>query len=206
MHKTTLLFSLAATLLVGPTTNCFEAAAQEAGEIIEPPAFVPESTEFVEMLTALLTGSPVGPGSGWFHPAVSRYSWGWLAAKHRISPIEKIAKADFRGPADLFDRLDRDKDGVLSADDFKPTRTPRRPPPEATAPTLTKTPPSSDMPDEWTLLKGLFNGEIGSAGMGPKLEQLAPDFTLRTPDRKQTVQLSSFRDKNPVVLVFGSFT
>jgi len=35
---------------------------------------------------------------------------------------------------------------------------------------------------------------------------VAPDFTLRTADKKGHVQLSSFRGKQPVVLVFGSYT
>lgn len=35
---------------------------------------------------------------------------------------------------------------------------------------------------------------------------MAPDFTLPTVDRASTVQLSSFRGKQPVVLVFGSYT
>jgi hypothetical protein len=34
----------------------------------------------------------------------------------------------------------------------------------------------------------------------------APDFSLRTADRKGRVQLSSFRGRQPVVLVFGSYT
>lgn len=34
----------------------------------------------------------------------------------------------------------------------------------------------------------------------------APDFTLPTLDHKAEVTLSSFRNKQPVVLVFGSYT
>jgi hypothetical protein len=34
----------------------------------------------------------------------------------------------------------------------------------------------------------------------------APDFSLETYDKKSRVQLSAFRDKKPVVLVFGSYT
>jgi len=34
----------------------------------------------------------------------------------------------------------------------------------------------------------------------------APDFSLTTFDKTAHVQLSSFRDKQPVVLVFGSYT
>jgi len=37
--------------------------------------------------------------------------------------------------------------------------------------------------------------------------EAAPDFTLRTvKDRNQRVSLSSYRGKQPVVLVFGSYT
>jgi peroxiredoxin len=35
---------------------------------------------------------------------------------------------------------------------------------------------------------------------------MAPDFTLPTLDKSANVQLSSFRGKQPVVLVFGSYT
>jgi AhpC/TSA family len=34
----------------------------------------------------------------------------------------------------------------------------------------------------------------------------APDFTLPTLDRKDTVRLSTLRGERPVVLVFGSYT
>jgi hypothetical protein len=39
-----------------------------------------------------------------------------------------------------------------------------------------------------------------------KVGDNAPDFLLPTSDRKSLVQLSSFRKKEPVVLVFGSYT
>lgn len=35
---------------------------------------------------------------------------------------------------------------------------------------------------------------------------MAPDFSLASPDRKSTFQLSSARGHKPVVLVFGSYT
>jgi hypothetical protein len=35
---------------------------------------------------------------------------------------------------------------------------------------------------------------------------LAPDFSLDTPDHTSTFQLSSMRGQKPVVLVFGSYT
>lgn len=40
----------------------------------------------------------------------------------------------------------------------------------------------------------------------PELGELAPDFSLRSPDGQTSVQLSSFQGKRPVVLIFGSFT
>jgi hypothetical protein len=39
-----------------------------------------------------------------------------------------------------------------------------------------------------------------------KVGDAAPDFSLETYDRKSRVQLSAFRGKKPVVLVFGSYT
>jgi hypothetical protein len=39
-----------------------------------------------------------------------------------------------------------------------------------------------------------------------RVGEMAPDFTLPTLDRRSEVQLSSFRGKRPVVLVFGSYT
>jgi hypothetical protein len=39
-----------------------------------------------------------------------------------------------------------------------------------------------------------------------RVGELAPDFALPTIDHKAEVRLSSFRGKQPVVLVFGSYT
>jgi cytochrome oxidase Cu insertion factor (SCO1/SenC/PrrC family) len=53
----------------------------------------------------------------------------------------------------------------------------------------------------------------GAAGRGNlrtpdriKEGDVAPDFTLKSPDGKKTVTLSSFKGKKPVALVFGSYT
>jgi hypothetical protein len=48
----------------------------------------------------------------------------------------------------------------------------------------------------WNLARG------GATHVG----QTAPDFVLRTVDRKAEVRLASFRGHRPVVLVFGSYT
>jgi len=46
------------------------------------------------------------------------------------------------------------------------------------------------------------SARAGSLNVG----DAAPDFRLQTYDRKDWVQLSSFRGQKPVVLVFGSYT
>jgi hypothetical protein len=38
------------------------------------------------------------------------------------------------------------------------------------------------------------------------LGDMAPDFSLESPDHKTTFRLSSLRGEKPVVLVFGSYT
>ena len=40
----------------------------------------------------------------------------------------------------------------------------------------------------------------------PKVGDVAPDFELQDPEGETAVRLSDFRDKRPVVLVFGSYT
>jgi peroxiredoxin len=39
-----------------------------------------------------------------------------------------------------------------------------------------------------------------------RVDNPAPDFKLKTKEGKGEVQLSSFKGKRPVVLVFGSYT
>lgn len=48
----------------------------------------------------------------------------------------------------------------------------------------------------WNVARG---GEL-------RVGDMAPDFRLPTVDRKSYVQLASFRGRQPVVLVFGSYT
>jgi Ca2+-binding EF-hand superfamily protein len=115
----------------------------------------------------------------------------------------------------LFRRADRNQNGRVSAEEWqqmfeaasggKGSLTPedlRRmlfPPPAPPS-------PADRGPSRLTLLRGLFNGEIGSLYEGPAVGDPAPPFTLRTYDGKRTVSLSDFKDKKPVVLIFGSFT
>jgi hypothetical protein len=74
--------------------------------------------ESVRMFIAISRGSMMGPGEGWFGPAQSRYSWNWLAHRHGVDPGKGIPAQQFRGSKEWFARLDRNRDGILSADDF----------------------------------------------------------------------------------------
>jgi Ca2+-binding EF-hand superfamily protein len=74
--------------------------------------------EAVMMMTAILKGSRMGPGDGWFRPSQSRYDWKWLGGKLDADGNGRITRKEFKGPDDLFDRLDRDRDGAVTAEDF----------------------------------------------------------------------------------------
>jgi len=63
-----------------------------------------------------------------------------------------------------------------------------------------------DAPTRAMLIRGLYEGSLGSMHEGPQLDQQAPDFTLKTVDGKETVQLSKVIGPKPVVLVLGNFT
>jgi len=51
-------------------------------------------------------------------------------------------------------------------------------------------------------------GQFRPHRLADRLEEgdMAPDFTLKSPDGKRTITLSDFRGKKPVALVFGSYT
>ena len=107
---------------------------------------------------------------------------------------EKITSAEWQA---LFKEAAKGKDS-LSREELHALLFPPPPPPPKD--------PTAGMPSPMILLKGLFDGEIGSFHEGPVVGQLAPDFTLRTFNRATSITLSKFRGKKPVILVFGSFT
>lgn len=63
-----------------------------------------------------------------------------------------------------------------------------------------------DAPTPEVLIRGLFRGEIGSLGEGPRLNAPAPEFALKTHDGQRTIRLGELVGAKPLVLVFGNFT
>ncbi len=74
--------------------------------------------EGVEMLAAILAGDPPDAGFGWFHPCQTLYGWKWLAGRCDANRDGAVTRKEFAGPTDLFERLDRDHDGRVTAEDF----------------------------------------------------------------------------------------
>lgn len=69
-----------------------------------------------EAILFVKSGADMGPGDGWFKPSEGSYSWKWLSARHGGKP--RISAKEFVGSSELFTRLDRDRDGFLTAGDF----------------------------------------------------------------------------------------
>lgn len=222
---------------------------QELAQLCDHMLSLIRDREFLQMVTAVMDGSQMGPGDGWFHPSQTRYGWKWLAERHHIAEDGAIPADRFQGDEESFQRLDRNGDGTIKADDFDWSsdspyvrqmsqssqwfrgmdassngRITREEwdqyfdrvagikgfvTPEDLHAALFPPPPRGDAsrgPSKSVLLKGLFEGELGSPWEGPGLDSLAPDFELQTQDGASSIRLSSFREKQPVVLIFGSFT
>jgi EF hand len=105
----------------------------------------------------------------------------------------KLSKEEW---AALFDKAAKGK-ASLDADDVRALLFPPMP---------ARKGGGGGMPPKSVLLFGLLTGEIGSGAEGPSLDTVAPDFTLKSPNGKESITLSHHRGKRPVVLVFGSFT
>jgi thiol-disulfide isomerase/thioredoxin len=65
---------------------------------------------------------------------------------------------------------------------------------------------AGDAPSQPVLLRGLFRDELGSLQEGPQVEEIAPDFELKTLAGDRTIKLSEQFCSKPIVLVFGNFT
>jgi hypothetical protein len=78
----------------------------------------PRPPEWVIKVSEIAFGDPMKGGSSPLSVSKSRYGWEWLARRHRIATTGTLDREHFHGPRELFDRLDRNGDGVLEAADF----------------------------------------------------------------------------------------
>ena len=99
----------------------------------------------------------------------------------------------------FFGAADRDGLGFLSLADLEQAL-------DAPQALLRGTPGGSNGPTRATLLKSFFRNEFGGLWPGPALNQIAPDFTLKTSGGEREVTLSKIVGAKPVVLVFGNYT
>ena len=75
--------------------------------------------EFLEMLGSILVnGSNMGPNSGWFHPSESRYGWHWLLERLDGNKDGLLTRDELKGPALWFRALDRDGDEAITSEDL----------------------------------------------------------------------------------------
>jgi hypothetical protein len=77
-----------------------------------------KSLEAVEMFSAICQGSGMGPGQGWFHDSSCKYHWKTFARQLGLEGEKTIKRKQFPGPLEWFDRLDRNRDGKLTPEDF----------------------------------------------------------------------------------------
>lgn len=90
-----------------------------AGDAPRPAVPKGRVPEFAEMFWAILVdGANMGPNSGWFHPSESRYDWTWMAVRFDRNKDGVVTADELKGSARLFRALDRDGDGAVSKEDL----------------------------------------------------------------------------------------
>lgn len=109
----------------------------------------------------------------------------------------KVTPEEFQA---LFRSLDTGEAGYLSLDDLR-----ERFPSPGTTPAPKPDEKQADDPSRSTLVIALEKQELGSLEAGPKLNQVAPDFTLKSLQGEE-VTLSKEVGEKPIVLIFGNFT
>ncbi|HVX13610.1 MAG TPA: hypothetical protein VHC22_20670 [Pirellulales bacterium] len=113
----------------------------------------------------------------------------------------------------LFGSIDRDRNGQVTKEEWRTffERTALDAdsitPDDLQAALFPPAPPSTGKePTPLDFLRGFASGELGSIMQGPSVGRRAPDFELADHEHKGRIRLSQFFGKQPVVLIFGSFT
>lgn len=110
-------------------------------------------------------------------------TWKFLQEKYDADKNASISAAEYTRDKATFTRLDKDKDGALTAKDWAGGGEQRR----------------------GNRQRGGGGGR--TRGAAPEAGDKAPDFTLTfVSDEKKSVKLSDYQSDKPVALVFGSCT
>ncbi|HAN99651.1 MAG TPA: hypothetical protein DCQ98_20475 [Planctomycetaceae bacterium] len=99
----------------------------EAKQALERLADLPDDSEAGLMRDAILSGSRLGPGEGWFGVAVtrSRYDWPAVVAAWDADANGRLQRNELALDDTDFARIDRNRDGEITEDDLNPE--PREP-------------------------------------------------------------------------------
>jgi hypothetical protein len=71
-----------------------------------------------EQLKTLLFGSLGDRRSGWYDAGRSRYDWAWMTARFDANRDGQVVRNEFPGSDLTWSRIDRDADGLITADDM----------------------------------------------------------------------------------------
>jgi hypothetical protein len=87
---------------------------------VSPAIFSGREPELFEQLRSNFSTAPrkQGQPGGWYHASVLRYDWKWFAQRYDKDDNGTILRAEFTGTADVWDRVDRDHNGIIDATDF----------------------------------------------------------------------------------------
>lgn len=77
-----------------------------------------DKPEWAIMLTDILSGKPMKANSGWFKPSQSRLGWKWFAQKFDRNQDAKVSRSEAKDFAKVFDAIDQNGDGGITAVDF----------------------------------------------------------------------------------------
>jgi hypothetical protein len=110
--------------------------------------------------------------------SVSAKAWEYFRERYDMDDDERVTREEYPRVDAGFERLDADEDGAISLQDFQ----------------------KRDYAS-WSLEMK----EYVVAGAGPRVGDVAPDFKLASSEDEE-FDLARFREKKPVVLIFGSFT
>ena len=116
-------------LLIAPVAarSDDDPAPADGGATVHPPPMVGlarlagerlRDREAARMFLAILNGSRLGPGEGWFGPGQRRHDWRWLASRFDLDGDGAITPEELQGHEPRFAALDRDGSGAVEAGDL----------------------------------------------------------------------------------------